>query len=143
MASAFSTLQDAPEAAGVTREEAQASDHELNTAQFGVPDPQAVLQELSSQFDRAPAAQVDPDVLKRGYVVLDAAREGSQELATHYADSIAAAAAGQPADSTAGVLQASHLADAAALRRAQELVADLAAELGISLPVGRGNHRQP
>ena len=89
--------------------------------------------ELSRQFERAPGGQVDPDTLKKGYVLLDDLRATSLELAEHY---------GTPTDDPVrGVMRASHLADAGAIGQAQGMVRELAGELGISLPVNRGATR--
>ena len=70
---------------------------------------------------------VDPEPIKKGFVVLNAVRQDSVELAAEETDSAA---------------KASHLADAKALKQAQGLVTELAAELGISLPVGQGAGRK-
>jgi len=60
--------------------------------------------------------------------VLDAVRASSLELAT------------QPV--MPAPVRAAYLADAKALKQAQGLVAELASELGISLPLSRGVNRK-
>lgn len=127
----FSSLHLAPESAGLSAEEALAQDEELNTDRFGVPDPARSLHELSDQFRRMPDGQVEPDVLKKGAVVLDALKDTSLELAS--------AAVGD--DAAAKVVQAAHHADAAACAQAQGLLRELARELGVSLPLNRGKRR--
>lgn len=125
LSSAFSSLHDAPDAAGMTADAALAHDRATNAQRFGVEDPKTVMQELSRQFDRAPSGQVDPEVLKKSFVVLDVIREGSSELA----------------EQAPAPVQAAHRADAEAVAQAQQHVAALASELGISLPVNRGVRR--
>lgn len=127
MSAAFSSLHEAPETAGMTREQALAHDRQLNSERFGVESPKDVMAQLSLQFDRAPSGQVDPEPIKKGFVVLNTVRADSVELAAE--ESLTAA-------------QASHLADAQAITRAQSMVSELAAELGISLPVGQGAGRK-
>jgi hypothetical protein len=120
--SAFSSLADAPEVAGLTPDAALQADRSANTTRYGIEDPKALLADLSTQFDAAPAAPVDPEVIKKAFVLL-------QELRT---DSTRLAASLDP-DTTA-----THLAEASAIGKAQQVVSDLAAELGISLPINRG-----
>jgi hypothetical protein len=143
LAAAFSSLHEAPEAAGMTAEQALAHDRQLNTERFGVDDPRMLLQELGRQFDRALTGQVDPDVLKKAFVVLDTLRADSLELAAA-ASPPAAAEAGQTngANAAPSILQASYSADAVALGQAQSRVAELATELGISLPLSQGVQRK-
>lgn len=128
---AFSTLHHDPGAAGIAMDEAVAADREQNLDHYGVEDPPALLRDLSRQFDQAPAGQISPDVIKRAAVVLDTLRHDSEEMA--------ASAVGT--DEASRVLQASHQADAQAVAHAQDLVSELAREVGVSLPLRRGNRR--
>jgi hypothetical protein len=128
ISAAFSTLHDNPELAGMAPAAALAQDRELNAERFGVEDPRAALAELSRQFVLAPTGQVSPDAVKKSYMILEVLRNDSTALA---------AEAGQGEESAK--VRAAHMADAEAARMSQALVAELASELGISLPVNRGN----
>lgn len=124
MASAFSSLHDAPDVPGMTPEEAAARDRQVNAQQFGVEDPRTLMRQLSHEIDLAPGGQVEPDVLKNSAIVIDAVRKTNEELAA-----------------VESPLQAAHQADADAITQAQGIVTALASELGISLPLTIGRRR--
>jgi hypothetical protein len=126
VASAFSSLHETPEEAGLSEGAAEAEDRRINAERFGVEDPKILMQELSQQFDRAPTGQVDPEALKKGFVVLDSVKEGAMESAAHEGTT-------QPGS----VVDQSQRADVQALDQALAVVQELANELGISLPLSR------
>jgi hypothetical protein len=128
---AFSTLQLAPNAAGMSKEEALQHDRELNTERYGIDDPVALLQRLSRQFDQAPCGKIDPKSLKQAFALLDSLRRNSAELAAQLPGD----------DETSGALRAAHRADAHAITQAQALVQQLAAEVGVALPLNRRGGR--
>jgi len=137
--SAFSNLHEAPDVAGMSYSEALAHDRSTNFQRFGVEDPAALLQELSRQFDRVPGGQVEPETLKKGYVLLHELRSSSLELVNQFrSESPAAATADDPMKR---LMRESYLADAQALGQVQSMVHELAGELGISLPLNRGTQR--
>jgi hypothetical protein len=142
LTSAFSSLAESHDTAGVSRDEAVAHDRAVNFQHFGVEEPKAVMQELSRQFDRGPAGQVDPETIKKGFVVLDTIRADSAELAAPTPPAGQASGdQGSAVKPEAALVRTAHLADAEAAAQAQGLVAELAAELGISLPVSQGVKR--
>lgn len=122
VASSFSSLADAPDAVGLTLEAAAEADRQANADRYRVEDPKALMAELSGEVAKVPTGFLKPEVLKQAFVVLDEIRADSLELA--------AAADGD--------VQANHLAEAAALAKAQKALGDIAAELGISIPITRG-----
>ena len=126
IASAFSVLADAPEAAGMTQDAALAADRDANSSRFGIEDPRALLAELSRQIDKAPSELVDPETFKNASVLLRELKADSEALA------------GSPDPDVA----ANHLAEATAIGKAATVVGDLASELGISLPVNREARRK-
>ena len=132
LAAAFSALHEAPEAVGMTPEQALVHDRQVNAQRFGVEDPRSLLEELSRQFDSAPTGRVNPEILKKGYVLLDKVRASSLHLAAQCTDQSEAT----------GFLHASYLADAQALSQAQGLIVQLTSELGISLPLRRGGRQR-
>jgi hypothetical protein len=99
------------------------------------------MQELSRQFDRALAGQVDPETIKKGFVVLDTIRAASAMLAALPPAGQAPGDQGSAVKPEEALVRAAHLADAEAAAQAQGLVGELAAELGISLPVSQGVKR--
>ena len=58
--SAFSSLHENPDLAGMSHDEALAHDRRREPPCFGTEDPANLLQELSRHFDRAAGGQVDP-----------------------------------------------------------------------------------
>ena len=142
LTSAFSSLAASHETAGLSSDEAVAHDRTINAQHFGVEDPKVVMQELSRQFDRALTGQVDPDTIKKGFVVLDTIRADSAELgATPPPVRHAPGDQGGAVKPEEALARTAHLADAEAAAQAQALVGELAAELGISLPVSQGVKR--
>lgn len=99
-----------------------AAEEATNLEHFGIADPKAVLASLTAQFEAAP--QVDPKVLKDAATVLEVFKADSERLVAHFAPDT------KHHDAT---LHASYAADINAAAKCQELVASLAAELGISL----------
>ncbi|HEY7427687.1 MAG TPA: hypothetical protein VH682_25885 [Gemmataceae bacterium] len=128
---AFSTLHHAPDAAGMSREDALEHDRELNSERYGIENPPALLQDLSRQFDRAPTGQIDPDVLKKAFVLLETLRHNSAELAVQTVGK----------DEASQAVHAAHQADADALTQASGMVQELAGEVGIALPLNRSSRR--
>jgi hypothetical protein len=122
VASSFSAITDAPEAAGMTPQAAAQADRQANAGRYGVEDPRGLMAELSAELAKLPAGLVKADVIKKAFVVLDEVHTDSAALAA----------------SVTGDLQPVHQAEAAALAKAKAVVSDAAAELGISLPLNRG-----
>ena len=138
--SAFSSLHHDPDMAGMSRDEALAHDRGANLQRFRVEDPAALLAELTRQFDRAPSGQVEPEVLKASYVLLDEMRTSSLELVNQFGGD--APAGGKADDAMKRLMRESYLADADAIGQAQRTVHELAGELGISLPMNRDSWRR-
>ncbi len=139
MTSAFSGLRENPDLAGMSHDEAVAHDRSANFQRFGTEDPVSLLQELSHQLNRAPGGPVDPDSLKNGYALLDELRCSSLELVDQFRSEPTAGATAD--DPMKRLMRESYLADADALAQALGMVRELAGELGISLPLGRGVQR--
>ncbi len=138
VSSAFSMLQKNPDVAGMSLDEAIAHDRSVNLQRFSIEDPASLLRDLSHQFDLAPNGQVQPERLKKGYVLLDELRASSLELVDQFRDQSTAKAD----DPMKRLMRESYLADAEALGQAQGMVHALAGELGISLPMNRSGWRR-
>lgn len=102
------------------------ADEPANLNHFGSADPRAVLAGLAGLFDAAIAGQVDPKLLKSCACVLDVMHTDSAALAQHY---------GPNSKNRDDTLHASHAADAKATEQSLLVLSELAAELGITLPV--------
>lgn len=97
-----------------------------NLEHFGVENPAAVIVAVGTQFkSAAEGGQIDSNVLKDAFVILDVYCADRATLVQQYA----------PEHSSADPLQHDiNVADGQAARRAQDLIGQLAKEFGIALP---------
>lgn len=106
---------------------------EENLEHFGVENPDSVLNDLGRQFASAVDGKVDVRILKNAFVILDVFRADCARSAEQYASMSDVPGAAE--EST------SEVADSNAAARCLSLIAALADELGISLPVSKGSLR--
>lgn len=96
-----------------------------NSARYGVENPGALMIELNKEISSSATGRVDPSTIKKSYFILNELRRDYIALASDLSTSEVAAA---------------HRADEQASLKAIKIIAALAQELGISLPVHRGNN---